>query len=127
MLLGRRLLDFPENEWKRQRVPQRLREKLLDTRTSKETVTARIFLDYGGFKTWIAYFLATKGQVHFEGRHSRTSTIAEFQELSVDDRINTARRVTGVKPHPATDDAIQKISDSLIRDRSHLTILLSFR
>jgi hypothetical protein len=32
-----------ENKWKRQRAPQRLRQKLLETRTSKATVTARIF------------------------------------------------------------------------------------
>jgi hypothetical protein len=119
-----------EKEWNRQRAPQRLREKLLGARTSEATVTARIFLDHGGFKTWMAYFLATEGRVHFKGRYNRMNTIASFQKLSLRDRINAARRVAGIQPHPTAHDAIRNISEALIRDRKssiHSTFLLLTR
>ncbi len=62
------------DEWKRQRAPQGLKRKLLETRTSEATATARIFLDHGGFKAWIAYFLATEGKAHFKGRHDTVAS-----------------------------------------------------
>jgi hypothetical protein len=105
-----------KNEWKRQWTPKKLREKLLEIHTSKSTVTARIFLEHGGFKAWIAYFLATEGKAHFKGRHDRTISLAEFQKLSVDDLINAARRVACIQPHPTVEDAIRKISEALLRD-----------
>lgn len=107
------LVQLLRDEWKRQRAPQGLRRKLLETRTSEATVTARIFLDHGGFKAWIAYFLATEGKAHFKGRHDRAVTIAAFENLSSDDRINAARRVAGIQPHSTADVAIQQISQAL--------------
>ena len=104
-------------KWTRQRAPQGLRERLLETRNSEATVTARILLDHGGFKAWMAYFLATNGKAHFKGRHERDTTIAEFQKLSTDDRINAARRVADIQPDPATENAIHNISEAFIRDR----------
>lgn len=115
-----------ENEWRHQRAPRRLRQKLLETRTSKATETARIFLDYGGFKTWMAYFLATEGKAHFKGRHNRTNTIATFQKLSLDDRIDAARSVGGIQPHPTASKAIHNLTEALIRGRkpsTHSTLL----
>jgi hypothetical protein len=106
-----------KDEWKRQKTPRGLKERLLETRSSEATVTARIFLDYGGFKTWIAYFLATEGKAHFKGRNNRTNTIATFENLSSSDRVAAARRVEGIQPHPTTNDAIDKISKAFIRGR----------
>ncbi|QSS65313.1 hypothetical protein I7I51_06155 [Histoplasma capsulatum] len=105
-----------KEEWKRQRAPQRLKRKLLETRASEATTTARIFLDYGGFKAWFAYFLATGGKTHFKGRHDRSVTIATFQKLSSGDRISTARRVAGIQPHPTVHSAILKISQAFESD-----------
>jgi hypothetical protein len=115
-----------EDEWKRQKAPRGLKEKLLETRSSEATVTARIFFEYGGFKTWIAYFLATEGKAHFKGRNNRINTIATFENLSLSDRIAAARRVAGIQPHPTANDAIDNISKAFIRGRKSSNHSTSF-
>ncbi|KAF2194749.1 hypothetical protein K469DRAFT_650684 [Zopfia rhizophila CBS 207.26] len=100
-------------EWKRLRAPQGLKKKFLEARTTKATATARIFLDHGGFKAWVAYFLATEGKAHFKGRHDRTVTLARFQILSLNARINAARGVARIQPHSTVNIAIHKIEKTL--------------
>lgn len=102
-----------EVAWTRQRTPKRLKKRLLETRTTDNTHTARVFLDHGGFKAWLAYFLATEGKVHFNGRQRRNHIITEFNQLSQDERIKTAHRFTAFQPHQTVDMAIQKIVESL--------------
>lgn len=102
-----------EVEWNRQRTPKQLKKRLLETRTTGDVHTARIFLDHGGFKAWLAYFLATEGRVHFKGRQRMSHIIAEFNKLPQDERIKTAQRFTAFQPHQTADKAIQRIFESL--------------
>jgi hypothetical protein len=102
-----------EVAWTRQRIPKQLKKRLLETRTTGDAHTARIFLDHGGFKAWLAYFLATEGKVHFKGRQRRSHIIAGFNKLPQGERIKMAQRFTAFQPHQSADKAIQRIFKSL--------------
>lgn len=102
-----------EVAWTRQRTPKQLKKKLLETRTTGDAHTARIFLNHGGFKAWLAYFLATEGRVHFKGRQRRSQIIADFNQLPQGERIKTAQRFTAFQPHETADKAILRIFESL--------------
>jgi hypothetical protein len=100
---------YLENEWAHQRLPKGLRGKLAEAYTCEETVTARIFLDYGGIKAWAAYFRATEGKAHFKGRLHQSVTITAFERLSADDRRLAATKVAGFRAHSTVVDVIDKI------------------
>ncbi|KAA8652767.1 uncharacterized protein ATNIH1004_001672 [Aspergillus tanneri] len=99
-----------EKSWARQRAPRGLKKHFLGTRTSDASVTSRIFLETGGLKSWLAHFLATKGKAHFKGQHQRSTTLAAFHELSLENRKAVARKVANVHPHPTVSRAIHRIS-----------------
>lgn len=108
--------DQLETNWTRKRAPQKLRLHLLNTLNSEATVTARIFLEHGGFRAYVAYFLATHGKAHFHGRQNRAKTIATFLKLSLSDRIGAARKVADIRPHRTASGAIDNISAAFIRE-----------
>jgi hypothetical protein len=107
-----------ERAWNRQRTPQRLKKKLLETCAADSKVTARIFLDYGGFQAWFAYFLATEGKAHYKGRHDKLSVLAAFARLTSDEQTYVAKAVAGVQPHNTVSGAIDKISRTFANDGS---------
>jgi hypothetical protein len=107
-----------ERAWNRQRTPQRLKKKLLETCAADSKFTARIFLDYGGFQAWFAYFLATEGKAHYKGRHDKLSVLAAFARLTSDEQTYVAKAVAGVQPHNTVSGAIDKISRSFANDGS---------
>jgi hypothetical protein len=78
----------------------------------ESTATAQIFLEHGGFKTWIAHFLATKSNSR---RKLRTRTLIAFDQLPANVRINAAKTVANVQPHLTTDAAICKIYETLLK------------
>ncbi|KAI1318809.1 hypothetical protein F5Y16DRAFT_112422 [Xylariaceae sp. FL0255] len=85
--------NYLETEWKRQRTPKGLDSSLSAALTQRST-TAGIFLAYGGFSAWVAYFLATTpGEAHFSGRGAQIRTIDAFEKLSFDVRKMAAKRV----------------------------------
>ena len=101
-----------KNKWARQKIPRGMKKKFQQTRVAQKTVTSRIFFDNGGFKAWFAYFLATEGKAHFKGRRDRSVTIAAFQQLSLADQANVARKVASKQPHPSVSEAIGNISEN---------------
>jgi hypothetical protein len=102
-----------KNEWRRQRVPQGLKKKFLETRTGETATTARIFLDHGGFTSWIAHFLSTGGKAHFKGRRNRSFILKAFDELSWSERRNAAKVLAATQLHPTVHNAILRILQSL--------------
>lgn len=99
-----------KNKWTRQKIPKGMKKKFQQTLVAGRTVTSRIFFDNGGFKAWFAYFLATEGKAHFKGRHDRSVTITAFQQLSLADQADVARKVANKQPHSSVAEAIHKIS-----------------
>lgn len=66
-------------------------------------------LDHGGFKAWLANFLATERKFHFKGRHRRSLIIADFEKVSQDKRIRMAQKLAALQPHQTADKAIHKM------------------
>jgi hypothetical protein len=87
-----------ESKWVSQRAPKGLRKTLVETRACEETATERIFLDHGGMAAWVAYFRATYGN-HIAGQRVPEKILAAFQRVSVQDRIEAARRVADASQH----------------------------
>lgn len=102
-----------KTEWRRQRAPQGLKKNLLETRTGGTATTARIFLDHGGFISWIAHFLSIGGKAHFKGRRNRSVILKAFDELSWSERVNAAKILAATQLHPTVHSAILRILQSL--------------
>lgn len=85
-------------------------------------MTSRIFLDIGGLKAWLAYFLATEGKAHFKGRQDRTATLAAVQKLSLGEKSTIAREVANVQPHATVSSAFAEYRRLLQMKVGHLII-----
>ncbi|KAF1999574.1 hypothetical protein P154DRAFT_523132 [Amniculicola lignicola CBS 123094] len=96
------------SEWTRTKTPYGLDAALAKATTSGPDCTERIFLN-AGFKAWLAYFLATPGEGHFEGRQAQVEAMAVFQNHSIKDRRLTAERVAKIIPHSTVQAAISKM------------------
>jgi hypothetical protein len=103
------LVSQLENPWRRQYLPKGIQDRLLKARASESSATERILLDHGGIETWVAYFRATHGKLHFRGRKSQTAIIADFHRLSEDHRIGVARRVAVSRPHCSVVSIIERL------------------
>jgi hypothetical protein len=87
-----------QHKWVSERAPKGLQKTLAETRACEATATERIFLDNGGMAAWVAYFRATYGN-HIVGQRFPEKILTAFQKVSVQDRINAARRVADVSQH----------------------------
>lgn len=96
-------------QWDRKRAPRMLEPKLTAARNADQTTTARILLDHGGFVAWLAYFLATEGTAHFNGRLRQDNSIKAFRALPFNDRVRTARHLAHLKVPSAAEIHIRRI------------------
>lgn len=92
----------------REKTPYRLGAALEKANQSEPSSTEKIFLEEG-FAVWVAYYLATSGDGHYEGPLSRARAFATFHSLSVEERKAAAKTVSETTPHPSFLDAIQKM------------------
>ncbi|KIW37736.1 uncharacterized protein PV06_09732 [Exophiala oligosperma] len=96
------------SDWSRKKTPYGLDGALAEASTAGPDVTTRIFLT-AGFSAWIAYFLASTGEGHYEGRHAQLQAITTFNQLSIEERTLVAKRVAETVPHPTVKHAIDKM------------------
>lgn len=101
------LSSFLSSPWTRKRAPYRIWQSVQAAQSSPTDKTSRIFLDNGGFKAWLAYYLATPGQAHYSGRQQQQQLINELHNLPVEDRISIAQIIAGVEVHPSAVEPIQ--------------------
>lgn len=106
------------SEWTRKRAPYNFRQSFRTTQALAPDNTARIFLDRGGFKAWIAHHLTTTGQAHFNGRQARQQLIEELDNLPVEERARIAERIADSSIHPSVEGPIQSMEQQTLETRA---------
>lgn len=106
------------SEWTRQKTPYGLDGALADAAVSEPGDTGRIFLN-AGFTAWVAYFLASTGESHYEGRLVQLQAIEAFNLLPIEERELGAKRVAETVPHATVTNAI----DKMLRDPKRRRLL----
>ncbi|KAF5127132.1 hypothetical protein E5D57_008060 [Metarhizium anisopliae] len=96
------------SEWTRKKTPYGLDAALAKAADSESDATERVFLSTG-FTAWLAYFLASTGEGHYEGRYAQLQAIAAFNQLPVEERKAAAKRVAETVPHDTVRHAIGKM------------------
>lgn len=104
------------SEWTRKKTPYNLKSSLQNARTSEPGSTEQVLLD-AGFHVWLAYFLATNGEAHFEGRSAQVAAIASFQQYNISDKKRIAEGVAATTPHPSVQIAIDRILETTNKKR----------
>lgn len=117
------------SEWTRKKTPYGLDGALAKATDSGPDDTDRIFLN-AGFPAWVAYFLATNGESHYEGRQAQLQAIGAFNQLPTEERMLGAKRVAETVPHATVRNAIDKMLQEPKRRRKlfihfHYTYLLT--
>src|SRR5689334_14760798 len=92
------LRKYLTSEWTRKRTPCNLKSSWQSAKVSERDSIERILLD-AGFQAWLAYFLATSCEAHFEGRSMQVAALNSFQQYNIDDKKRVTREVAATIPH----------------------------
>ncbi|RSL80552.1 hypothetical protein CEP52_017366 [Fusarium oligoseptatum] len=109
------------SEWTRKRVAYNFLQFYRATKALAPDSTARIFLHHGGFKAWIAHYITTTGQAHFNGRQARQRLIEELDNLPVEERAGIAQKIASSSIHPTAKGLIQSMEQQTLEAQAAAT------
>lgn len=95
--------------WTRKRYPYNFRQRFRQTQSLPPDNSARIFLDSGGFKAWLAHFLITTGEAHYSGREARQRLLRELETLPSEERARIAQEVSASTVHPSAQAHVREM------------------
>lgn len=100
--------------WTRKRYPYNFRQRFRQTQSLPLDNSARIFLDNGGFKAWLAHFLITTGEAHYSGREARQRLLRGLEALPSEERARIAQEVSASTVHPSAQVHVREMEDQAL-------------
>lgn len=100
---------FFSSPWPFKRRPYNFLKSVNAARSAPVTSTARIFLEHGGFRVWVAYLVYQPGTANHQGNQSLRGLLTELDNLSPEEKQQLAKRLAAVPPHHTVESQIREM------------------